>query len=89
MMESSLALSGHPRTAGNASALLGVLQYVIGAVAAPLVGIGGTATALPMGVVIAVLGSTALATYLLFTRGAAGPSTACSNDRPRGLEART
>jgi DHA1 family bicyclomycin/chloramphenicol resistance-like MFS transporter len=55
----SLALSGHPRTAGSASALLGVLQYVIGAAAAPLVGVGGTATALPMAVVIAALGSAA------------------------------
>ncbi len=45
----SLALSGHPRTAGSASALLGVLQYVIGAAAAPLVGVGGTATAPPDG----------------------------------------
>lgn len=55
----SLALSGHPRTAGSASALLGVLQYVIGAAAAPLVGVGGTATALPMAAVIAALGSAA------------------------------
>lgn len=59
----TLALSGHPRTAGSASALLGVLQYAIGAAAAPLVGLGGTATALPMGTVIAALGTTALATF--------------------------
>jgi len=60
----TLALSGHPRTAGSASALLGVLQYSIGAAAAPLVGIGGAASALPMAVVIAVLASAALATVM-------------------------
>ena len=64
----TLALSGHPRTAGSASALLGVLQYAIGAAAAPLVGLGGTATALPMGTVIAALGTTALATFALLGR---------------------
>jgi len=85
----TLALSGHPSTAGSASALLGVLQYVIGAAAAPLVGIGGTATALPMAVVIAVLGSMALATFLLLAHGAAGRSTGLSNDRQHGLEARS
>ncbi len=83
----TLALSGHPSTAGSASALLGVLQYVIGAAAAPLVGIGGTATALPMAVVIAVLGSMALVTFLLLARDVAGRSTGLSNDRQHGLEA--
>lgn len=48
----SLAMEDHPRTAGSASALLGVLQYAVGAAAAPLVGLGGR-TALPMALVIA------------------------------------
>jgi DHA1 family bicyclomycin/chloramphenicol resistance-like MFS transporter len=52
----ALALSGHPETAGSASALLGLGQYVFGAAAAPLVGLGGRSTALPMAVVIAGLG---------------------------------
>jgi DHA1 family bicyclomycin/chloramphenicol resistance-like MFS transporter len=56
----SLALAGHPRTAGSASALLGVLQYVVGALAAPLVGVAGPGNALPMAVVIAALGIAAL-----------------------------
>ena len=83
----SLALSGHPRVAGSASALLGVLQYIIGAAAAPLVGIGGTATALPMAMVIAILGSAALATHLLLARGAAGHTTAFSSDAQNVLDA--
>ena len=51
----ALALAGHPETAGSASALLGLGQFVFGAAAAPLVGLGGRGTALPMGIVIASL----------------------------------
>lgn len=36
----ALALQDHPRHAGSASALLGVMQYVVGGVLAPLVGLG-------------------------------------------------
>lgn len=64
----TLALSGHPRTAGSASALLGVLQYSIGAAAAPLVGLGGTSTARPIAIVIAVLGVAALTVFVLLGR---------------------
>lgn len=60
----ALALADHPHTAGSASALLGVMQFVIGAVAAPLAGVAGTATALPMALVIAVLDGAALAALL-------------------------
>jgi MFS transporter, DHA1 family, multidrug resistance protein len=52
----ALALADHPRVAGSASGLLGVLQFIVGAAAAPLVGVAGTATALPMALTIAVLG---------------------------------
>jgi DHA1 family bicyclomycin/chloramphenicol resistance-like MFS transporter len=52
----ALALDGHPSAAGTASALLGLLQYVFGAGFAPVVGLAGTRTALPMAIVIAVLG---------------------------------
>ena len=50
-----LALAGSPKTAGAASALLGVLQFSLGAGVAPLVGMGGSQTALPMAALIAVL----------------------------------
>lgn len=66
----TLALADHPRSAGSASALLGVMQFAIGAVAAPLVGLGDGSTALPMALVIALLGGAALATYLLMVRRA-------------------
>jgi MFS transporter, DHA1 family, multidrug resistance protein len=65
----TLALAGHPRTAGSASALLGVLQYMIGAAAAPLVGLAGETTALPMAIVIAALGVTAWVVFVFMTRG--------------------
>lgn len=64
----TLALADHPRTAGSASALIGVLQFALGAAAAPLVGVSGTGTALPMALVIAVLGVSALMTFVLLGR---------------------
>jgi MFS transporter, DHA1 family, multidrug resistance protein len=65
----ALALAGHPRTAGSASALLGTLQFSIGAAVAPLIGAFGIATALPMAVVMAALGVSALGAFVLLGRG--------------------
>jgi DHA1 family bicyclomycin/chloramphenicol resistance-like MFS transporter len=56
----ALALADHPAVAGTASALLGVIQFLIGAIAAPLVGVAGPDTAVPMGVVMALLALGAL-----------------------------
>jgi DHA1 family bicyclomycin/chloramphenicol resistance-like MFS transporter len=67
----ALALTDHPAVAGSASALLGVLQYAVGAVAAPIVGVAGTSSALPMSIVIAVLASSAVAAWLALVRGTA------------------
>jgi DHA1 family bicyclomycin/chloramphenicol resistance-like MFS transporter len=64
----TLALASYPRAAGAASALLGLGQYVIGAVAAPLVGVVGAGTALLMAIVIAALSSAALLSFLLAGR---------------------
>jgi DHA1 family bicyclomycin/chloramphenicol resistance-like MFS transporter len=66
----ALALSRHPKAAGTASALLGALQMGSGAVVAPLVGIGGTGTALPMAIVMAALGLTAVVSLVVLTRPA-------------------
>jgi DHA1 family bicyclomycin/chloramphenicol resistance-like MFS transporter len=67
---SAIGMAGHPSTAGSASALLGLSQYVFGAVAAPLVGVAGLHHGVPMAVVIATaaIGS-ALALTLLPGRG--------------------
>jgi DHA1 family bicyclomycin/chloramphenicol resistance-like MFS transporter len=56
----ALALADHPEVAGTASALLGLVQFMVGAIAAPLVGVAGPDTAVPMGVVMAVLALGAL-----------------------------
>jgi DHA1 family bicyclomycin/chloramphenicol resistance-like MFS transporter len=63
----TLALS-NTSTAGSAAALLGVLQLTMGAVAAPMVGLAGTATAVPMAAAIAAFGSAALLTFLVLCR---------------------
>jgi MFS transporter, DHA1 family, multidrug resistance protein len=55
----ALALSGHADQAGTASALLGLLQYVIGGLVAPLVGVAGERTAVPLGVVAATVSAAA------------------------------
>ncbi|PRY40401.1 multidrug effflux MFS transporter [Umezawaea tangerina] len=69
----SLALAEHAKSAGAASALLGVLQFVIGGgVATPLVGLGGPGTALPMALVIAGFAVLALVVSLVLNRPAAG-----------------
>ncbi|WP_276354106.1 multidrug effflux MFS transporter [Cohnella caldifontis] len=49
----SLAMTNYGRSAGSAAALIGVLSFVFGGVVAPLVGIAGTLTAVPMGIVMA------------------------------------
>jgi DHA1 family bicyclomycin/chloramphenicol resistance-like MFS transporter len=66
---SALALEG-TQTAGSASALLGVLQFTIGAVVAPVVGIGGTTTAVPMAAVIATFGVATLVSFVVLCRPA-------------------
>jgi DHA1 family bicyclomycin/chloramphenicol resistance-like MFS transporter len=55
-----LALADHPTVAGSAAALLGVTQFLIGAVAAPIVGVAGTDTAVPMALTMTVLSVGAL-----------------------------
>ena len=48
----ALALNDHAAVAGTASALLGMGQFVIGALVAPLVGAAGTESAVPMAAIM-------------------------------------
>ncbi|MDT0264070.1 multidrug effflux MFS transporter [Jatrophihabitans lederbergiae] len=64
----ALALQDHGEHAGAAAALLGFSQFLIGGTLAPLAGAAGTRTAIPMGVVMAVLGCLSLLAYLTLTR---------------------
>lgn len=47
---SSTTMAGHPERAGAASALLGMVQFSVGGVVAPLVGFAGTHSLLPLAV---------------------------------------
>ncbi|MCP2164969.1 Bcr/CflA family multidrug efflux MFS transporter [Goodfellowiella coeruleoviolacea] len=71
----TLALAAYPQAAGTASALLGTAQFVVGGVAAPLVGLGGEHTAVPMAAVMAAFGVLGLAAYALLARGSAAALT--------------
>jgi MFS transporter, DHA1 family, multidrug resistance protein len=79
----ALALADHPRTAGSASALLGLAQFAIGAIAAPLAGVGGSQTALPMAIVMAVLPAAGLACLFAL----AGPTRPRARSRRRTARA--
>jgi MFS transporter, DHA1 family, multidrug resistance protein len=64
----ALAMANYPDSAGSASALIGLLQFSIGGLVAPLAGIGGEDTALPMATLIACLGVGSLIVSRLLTR---------------------
>jgi len=64
----SLAMETKGHLAGSASALLGLLPFLLGSLSAPLVGIGGEHTALPMGVIIFVSSLLAFLSYYLLVR---------------------
>ncbi len=64
----SLAMQSQGKAAGSASALLGLIPYILGAAVAPLVGLGGEHTAVPLGIVIAIAELGAVCSYLLLVR---------------------
>jgi DHA1 family bicyclomycin/chloramphenicol resistance-like MFS transporter len=64
----ALALTLHGEAAGTAAALLGALQFAVGALAAPLVGVLGTTSALPMAAVMGGAALAAAAVMLLVVR---------------------
>ena len=71
----ALAMAPHGSVAGSASALLGTLQFVLGATAGALVGVLGNGTAVPLAAVIAGCGVAAFATYQTLPRpGRPGPT---------------
>lgn len=70
----ALAMAEHHAVAGTAAAAMGTLQLGIGGLAAPLVGLAGSDSAVPFGIVIAVLALIALG--LLTRTSPAEPVTA-------------
>lgn len=64
----SLAMQDQAKSAGSASALIGLLSFVFGGFMAPLVGISGSHTAIPMGVTIAVAETAAVLAYYVLVK---------------------
>lgn len=64
----SLAMQAQGHRAGSASALLGLLPFLLGAISAPLVGIAGEHTALPLGIILICTSFGALCSYLFLIK---------------------
>jgi DHA1 family bicyclomycin/chloramphenicol resistance-like MFS transporter len=67
----TLALADYPQIAGTASSLLGAARFAFGGVAAPLVGVAGALSILPLGVVTTVALVAAAGTALALLRPSA------------------
>ena len=71
----TLALADHPRMAGTASSLLGMVRFGFGGIAAPLVGVAGATSILPLGVVTVTAVALAAVAYVVLTRRSAPAAT--------------
>lgn len=76
----TLALVKYPQMAGTASSLLGMVRFGFGGVAAPLVGVAGALSILPLGVVTTVAVLLAGGAYLLLARRRTPPAAAVAAD---------
>ncbi|ABK72843.1 multidrug effflux MFS transporter [Mycolicibacterium smegmatis] len=65
----TLAIGEVRHAAGTGSAVIGFLQYGLGAVASPLVGLAGEHSAVPMGVAMFTCAALAATALLVLTRG--------------------
>jgi len=64
----ALAMQSQGKTAGSASALLGLMPFILGSIMAPLVGIGNGQSAWPMGIIIITCELIAVMSYLFVAR---------------------
>jgi DHA1 family bicyclomycin/chloramphenicol resistance-like MFS transporter len=67
----TLALAEYPQISGTASSLLGMVRFGFGGLAAPLVGVAGASSILPLGLVTVVSVALAGAAFLVLTRRSA------------------
>lgn len=72
----ALAMEDFPEAAGSAAALVGMCQYSIGAVIAPVAGVAGNYSALPMAISMAGFGAAAFVLRICMTRRLDGATTA-------------
>lgn len=64
----SLAMQDQAKSAGSAAALLGLFSFILGGFMAPLVGIAGSHTAIPMGIIIALAETFAVSSYIFLVK---------------------
>lgn len=83
----ALALAAVPNNAGTGSAALGSLQFGIGALVSPLVGLGGEQTAAPLALVMLACAVVALTGFFSPGRARARPSRTADRGLRRGLGA--
>jgi DHA1 family bicyclomycin/chloramphenicol resistance-like MFS transporter len=87
----SLALANYPDNAGTASSLLALAWLAFGGLAAPLVGLGGAGTAVPLGLVTVASAALAATAYAVTIRRAATgtpQSLSCTPPRHAAVAAR-
>ncbi|MGN9168980.1 multidrug effflux MFS transporter [Paenibacillus polymyxa] len=65
----TLAMESQGHIAGSASAVLGTLQFALGAVTSPLVGIAGENSAIPFGIIIFSTSVLSIITYIILVKG--------------------
>ncbi|WP_096304954.1 multidrug effflux MFS transporter [Jatrophihabitans sp. GAS493] len=87
----ALALADHPDVAGSAAAVYGAVQFVLGGLLAPLAGIGGRSTLVPLGIVLVLLALAALACgsipgWASGVSAAVAPERASEQARETGVE---
>lgn len=63
-----LAMESQAKSAGSAAALLGVVPFLLGALVAPLVGVAGEDTAVPLGLTLLGTSIVAIITYFILVR---------------------
>jgi len=70
----SLAMQDQAKSAGSASALLGLFSFILGGILAPFVGIAGSHTAIPMGIIIATAEMSAVLSYIFLVKQNPSPN---------------
>lgn len=78
----TLALVEYPQMAGTASSLLGMVRFGFGGIAAPLVGVAGALSILPLGIVTTVSVLLAGAAFFLLARSKRTVPDAAASSRP-------
>ena len=78
----TLALVEYPQMAGTASSLLGMVRFGFGGIAAPLVGVAGALSILPLGIVTTVSVLLAGAAFFLLARSQRTVPDAVASSRP-------